>query len=137
MYSQSFINLVSRNMRILSSDHKQLKSLICTLVFLLLAFVSYSQGTYCLKLELEIGSEVGGDFEKNGRLYLFLSKNTSVEPRMQTWPSPYGGNTIFAKNIKDYDIAEAYLLESDDSWTSTASWSLNSVPEGEFYVQFL
>lgn len=109
------------------------KSLLSFLLFFVLGFCADGQESKnSLKLELEIGSEVRGDFEKNGRLYLFLSKNPRVEPRMQTWPSPYGGNTIFAKNIKDYDIAEADLLESDDSWTSTSSWSLNSVPEGEF-----
>lgn len=115
-----------------------LQPLILILAFMTFGTFGFSQvSTSSLTVELEISSEVRGDFEENGRLYLFLSKNFRVEPRMQTWPSPYGGNTIFAKNIKTYDSNEVYLLKSDDSWTSTAEWSLDAVPEGDYYVQVL
>ncbi len=115
-----------------------LQPLILILAFMTFGTFGFSQVlTSSLTVELDISPEVRGDFEENGRLYLFLSKNSRVEPRMQTWPSPYGGNTIFAKNIKTYDSNEVYLLKSDDSWTSTAEWSLDAVPEGDYYVQVL
>lgn len=114
------------------------KSILFVILISLLGLAANAQGsTYRLESQVNVSPDVNKLFTNNGRLYLFLSTNPQVEPRTQTWPSPWGGTAIFAKNIEAFDIDNGITILDDQSWNSTVEWSLNDIPEGDYYVQVL
>ncbi len=116
-----------------------MKFKLLSIVVLVLSFTnSYSQKqTFSFSANVEISEDVKEVFKDNGRLYIFLSQNPNAEPRTQTWPSPFNKTFIFAKNISGLKFNELIKIGGDDDWITTAGWSLNNVPEGEYYVQVL
>ena len=90
-----------------------------------------------LSLTIEIDSELKDNFKKDGRLYVFLSKNMRAEPRTQTWPSPAQKTFIFAQNIDDANADTGFIVDHNNEWISTISWNLDEVPEGNYNFQVL
>ncbi len=86
-----------------------------------------------LDLSISVDPALLADFNSSGRLFVFLNKNPSVEPRTLTWPSP--GNYIFAKNIADWDGQSSLQVTNSEDWISTASWSLDEIPQDTYYFQ--
>src|SRR5260221_4657987 len=109
-------------------------------VILLLALIFVVNETYGQKkiypvtFSLTVVQNLRADLKSGGRLYIFINQNALVEPRTQTWPSP--GNSVFAKNIAVFSANEIFELNSE-GWTKTPDWNLNSIPEGEYYIQVL
>ena len=114
------------------------KLLLSGVVFFLTWTSTYSQKqNFPFSASVEIGDEVKENFTTEGRLYLFLSQNPNSEPRLQTWPSPTNKNHIFARNVDVFKPDEILQIGNKDGWISTASWALDEVPTGEYYVQIL
>ncbi len=113
-------------------------NLILTIVLFLSLTNSYSQNqTFSFAATVEISEDVEELFKDTGRFYLFLSKNPNAEPRTQTWPSPFNKTFVFAKNSSGLKFNEPIKIGDGGDWITTADWSLNNVPEGEYYVQVL
>ncbi|MBN4084791.1 hypothetical protein JYT89_00450 [Flavobacteriaceae bacterium AH-315-B10] len=92
---------------------------------------------FSFSANVKVDQEVKELFNEKGRLYLFFSLNPRVEPRTQTWPNPTSKTYIFAKNIDRFDSNEVLEIGNDDSWIRTSDWTLDGIPEGEYYVQIL
>jgi hypothetical protein len=110
------------------------KSIVLNLLLLFVATFSYCQKNHSLTLSVSVPQQNRTDLKPNGRLFIFFNQNASVEPRLQTWPSP--GNSMFAKNIDGLKSDKALELGSD-GWIKTPAWNLNNIPEGEYYIQVL
>ncbi len=113
--------------------------LFLTTIILLVAFadIHSQKRTFSFSAIVKIDQEVKEFFNEEGRLYLLFSKNSRVEPRTQTWPSPKNKTYIFAKNIDSFKSNDLLNIEHDDKWISTTDWTLNEIPEGEYYMQIL
>lgn len=101
-------------------------------------FQSYGQtsGTD-FSVKVSFSEDIRSSVSEDGRLFLFFSQNPSVEPRTQTWPNPRSRTQIFAKNISGLRVEEGLELDNSLEWISTADWTLQNIPEGEYYVQVL
>ena len=88
-----------------------------------------------LDFNISFGKDVQDALRADGRLFIFLNKNSRLEPRKQTWPSQ--GNHIFAKNLSDVNPGKDLQVTETLDWTKTPDWSLDNVPEGTYYVQVL
>ncbi|MGB5358120.1 MAG: hypothetical protein WBN11_15625, partial [Eudoraea sp.] len=106
-------------------------------LFIALSNIYSQKQNFPFSANLKVSEEIKGQFIENGRLYLFLSKNANAEPRTQTWPSPTNKTYIFAKNMEGYQPDGILEIQNDKSWISTATWTLDQVPAGEYYVQIL
>ena len=108
-------------------------------VILFLTFTNvYSQKQHFpLSAKVEISEEIKELFHEEGRFYLFLTQNPNTEPRTQTWPNPRNKTYIFAKNIAGLKQDQVLHIKNDKNWISTADWTLDEVPAGEYYVQIL
>ncbi len=106
-------------------------------LFIALSNIYSQKQNFPFSANLKVSEEIKGKFIENGRLYLFLSKNANAEPRTQTWPSPTNKTYIFAKNMEGYQPDGILEIQNDKSWISTATWTLDQVPAGEYYVQIL
>jgi len=94
----------------------------------------FSQDKYHpLSINLSIDEGIKTSIKPDGRLILFISENSRREPRTQTWPA--AGNYIFAKNINELDVDEEFSISASSNLLSTASWTLDAVPEGTYYLQ--
>lgn len=113
--------------------------LVLPAVILFLTFTSlYSQKqNFQFSANVELSEEIKAKFQEEGRFYLFLSQNPNAEPRTQTWPSPTNKTYIFAKNISGFNPDETLTIKNEESWMSTADWTLDEVPAGEYYVQIV
>jgi len=115
-----------------------MKLLVTTLIIFLSWNTAYSQESdFVFSASIEVDDDLKNKVEGEGRLYLFLSTNMDAEPRTQTWPSPTTPTYIFAKNISGLGANEIIKVEHDDKWISTADWTLESVPEGDYKIQIL
>jgi len=95
------------------------------------------QSKFSISANIEVSDELKKDFKNIGRIFLFLSKNSNAEPRTQTWPSPFAKTYIFAKSMSNLDAKKTISITSESNLTGSASWSLNEVPNGEYYAQVL
>jgi hypothetical protein len=112
--------------------------LLYALILVLSLTNSYSQKpNFSFYANVEISEKVKEKFQDEGRFYLFLSKNSSAEPRTQTRPSPTNKNYVFAKNIVGLKSNEPITIRNDGDWISTTYWTLDEVPAGEYFVQIL
>lgn len=112
--------------------------ILCNLLLILFVSQSFAQAAaYTFKVNVEIDESLKENFEKDGRLYLFLSENLRAEPYTQTWPSPVQKTFIFAQNIEDADPNEGFNLGHSDKWLSTVSWTLDEVPAGKYNFQVM
>ncbi len=92
---------------------------------------------HSISAKVTIGSEVVDQFQKDGRVYLFISENLRAEPRTQTWPSPSDKTYIFAKEVSQFNLSNGLDIINNKDWISTVDWSLDEVPEGEYNIQVL
>ncbi|MCA6075098.1 alpha/beta hydrolase [Fulvivirga sedimenti] len=108
------------------------------LMFILMTFSfgSHAQESK-LTITISVSDQMKDDFRDAGRLYIFLSQNPQVEPRTQTWPNPMSRTEIFAKNLSGWDMTNPLIIGKTEDWSSTASWNLDNVPAGEYFVQVL
>jgi len=90
-----------------------------------------------LSLKISIDASQQENFENKGRLFVFLTQNSKLEPRKQIWPNPYRKTHVFAQNIDNFSPKKSIELKGTDSWTKTPDWSLDAIPEGTYYVQVL
>jgi enterochelin esterase-like enzyme len=97
--------------------------------------LSGQENTHDLTVKLSISEDLKASFKSEGRLFLFLNKSERREPRTQTWPNP--GNYIFAKNLSDFKADQILELKHGADWSKTTDWTLNEIPEGDYYIQIL
>ena len=95
-------------------------------------YSSAQEGEYAITLQVSIDEAIKNNIKPDGRLLIFLSKDSRREPRSQLWPS--NGNYIFAKNINGIDPNSSFDVSSS-GLMSTADWTLDKVPEDTYYVQ--
>lgn len=107
------------------------------ILFVNLSNIYAQKQSFSFTADIKVDKNIKEKFLKKGRFYLFLSQNSQVEPRTQTWPSPTKKTYIFAKNMNDFNANNVLKIENDDGWISTSDWNLNEIPEGEYYVQVL
>ena len=93
--------------------------------------------THDLSIDVSIDASLHETFENNGRVFVFLTQNSKLEPKEQIWPNPYSRTHIFARNIENFSSEKGIELKGQDTWTKTPDWELNSVPEGTYYVQIV
>ena len=114
--------------------NKHLYKFILALV--LFPLLSFSQNSN-LDLSIRIDDNTQTSFKENGRLFVFLSENPQVEPRTQIWPNPTSRTTIIAKNVEHWKKDETLTVNRMSDWVSTASWNLDNIPDGTYYIQVL
>jgi len=100
-----------------------------------LSFAGISNESFPLSIRLTIAENRLDSFKHDGRLFIFLSTQSLREPRTMTWPTDV--NTMFARNFDNIEPKEQIILNPGDDWMSTATWSLNQVPKGTYYIQVL
>jgi len=100
-----------------------------------LSYAGIKEESYPLNIKLTISENRQNSFKKDGRLFVFLSTQNNREPRTLTWPTDV--NTMFAKNFNNLNSEGQTILNPEDSWTSTANWSLDQLPNGTYYLQVL
>ncbi len=115
------------------------KTINLTLAFL---FCFYAQifaqeKNHKLSVYVSIDKTLEDSFEKEGRMFVFLTHDSIIEPKDQIWPNPYRKTHIFATNMTFSPNSESAELNAVTSWTKTPEWDLNSVPEGTYYIQVL
>jgi S-formylglutathione hydrolase FrmB len=93
--------------------------------------------THNLSIDVSIDASLQESFENNGRIFVFLTQNSKLEPKEQIWPNPYSKTHIFARNIENLSPDKDLELKGQDTWTKTPDWELNSIPEGTYYVQIV
>ncbi len=93
--------------------------------------------THGLSIDVSIDASLHENFENNGRIFVFLTQNSKLEPKEQIWPNPYNKTHIFARNIENFSSEKGIELKGQDTWTKTPDWELNSIPEGTYYVQIV
>ncbi|MDF1699109.1 MAG: alpha/beta hydrolase-fold protein [Saprospiraceae bacterium] len=115
-----------------------MKTFFSTLFLLFTLALGYTQNqTFKFSAEVSFDQKIMDQVQETGRLYVFLSQNHNAEPYTQTWPSPAQKTFIFAKNIDPINTKEAFTVGNDAEWVSTADWSLEEVPSGEYTIQVL
>jgi S-formylglutathione hydrolase FrmB len=92
---------------------------------------------FSFSAKVEVDQNVKEFFNAEGRFYLFFSQDSRIEPRTQIWPNPTSKTHIFAKNMDEFESNEVLLIENDGTWISTTDWTLDEIPEGEYFVQIL
>jgi enterochelin esterase-like enzyme len=103
------------------------------LVFTLTGLSLAKSDQHIVTFKIKVAEEIKSKVKPDGRIILFLSKNSRREPRTQTWPA--AGNYIFAKNISELNIDETISISSSSDLMSTASWTLDNVPADTYYMQ--
>ena len=107
------------------------------IIFLILTNVHSQKQTFSFSATINVAQDVKENLNEKGRLFLFFSESSQVEPRTQTWPSSRSKTYIFAKNIDKLNSDESLRIKNDDSWINTSGWNLDEIPEGEYYIQIL
>lgn len=107
------------------------------LFFLLLSSCQNQKNSKGIKIFLSTNDMVKPALKKEGRLFLFFTKNSDSEPKDQLFPSPVDAPYIYAINIEDFSPDGIRELRADMGWTSTTSYTLNEIPEGDYFVQVL
>ena len=90
-----------------------------------------------LKILLSTDESIKSSVEKEGRLFLFFTKNGDSEPRYQLFPAPVNAPYIFAINLTDFNIDETLELGKNIKWNSTTTYTINNIPKGNYFVQTL
>ena len=107
------------------------------ITFFLTTHLYAQKQSYNFSASVKVDDNIKELFQEDGRMYLFLSQNPHAEPRTQTWPNPMYKTYIFAENRKGQKADASLKIDSNGKWMSTAPWSLDKVPAGEYYVQVL
>ena len=111
---------------------------LTSIAFIFTLFISTIQAqesSFPINIKLSVAEDITDKIKPNGRLFVFLSNNSRREPRTQTWPA--AGNYMFAKNIEKFNANEEIGISASSELQKTATWSLNEVPEGTYYLQLL
>lgn len=133
-YQPSFINYQPSTMYIIMPV--KIKHLLLGILFLGVQINGLSQtAKKNLTIGVSFAKEIQSSVSKDGRLLLFFTQNPNVEPREMTWPYPWSPCYIFAKNFSDINLNKALVLNDFSDWTQSTEWSLDNIPEGEYYVQ--
>ena len=117
------------------------KAIYLAISFLLISgfwLSAYSQKqSFHLSVNLTVADELQESFNPEGRLFIFLSQDSLVEPRTQIWPNPQRKTHIFARNIKNFNANKVLKINKDDEFIRTSEWSLENIPAGKYFVQIL
>ncbi len=103
--------------------------------FLLSLWANAQDDSFPISIKISVNEKVKKVLEPDGRLFIFLSKNSRREPRTQTWPA--SGNYMFARNIQEFNVHEEISISASSDFIATSDWSLGEVPEGTYYLQLL
>jgi enterochelin esterase-like enzyme len=110
--------------------------LLSSICFVFIFTYSYAQeGEHAITIHLSVDENIKNGVKPDGRLLIFLSKDSTREPRTQIWPSP--NNFIFAKNINGLDPNSSLNISSSFGLMSTAAWTFDRVPEDNYYIQIV
>ena len=108
-------------------------------IYALLLFIGISLSAQVKNHELSINVSIDASlhhtFDNEGRIFVFLTQSSGIEPRKQIWPNPYQRTHVFARNISNFSSNQSLELKEKDTWTKTPDWNLNTIPEGTYYVQ--
>ncbi len=108
---------------------------IYALLFCLMMSLSAQVKSHELSINVSIDPSLHQIFENEGRIFVFLTQNSKIIPRLQLWPNPYSRTHVFARNISNFSSNKSLELIGKDNWTKTPDWKLNTIPEGTYYVQ--
>jgi len=114
-----------------------LQSLIILFVLTFSSLANAQPSKNDLVVNLKFAKGIRDAVKTEGRLFIFLSQNPEVEPRTQLAPFPWSIAHIFARNFSDISIQNGIQLDESTTWTKTPEWSLQSIPDNEYYIQAL
>ena len=116
----------------------KIKALITVALFLGLGSNVYSQNqSFSLSVNLTVAEVLKDSFNTEGRLFVFFTQDSIVEPRTQIWPNPQRKTHILAQNIKDFNPDKVLKIKEDEEFIRTSAWSLENIPAGKYFVQIL
>ncbi|KPK87568.1 MAG: hypothetical protein AMS27_02415 [Bacteroides sp. SM23_62_1] len=102
----------------------------------LITFVILSaQDVYDLTIKASISDEINQEFISSGRLFVFISQTSRIQPRYQTWPNK--SVHIFAVNIQDWDPSRSLMLDSTTEFVKTSEWTFSELNPGKYFIQLL
>lgn len=114
------------------------ESLFCLLFLFSIALSASPQSkNFELTVNLTVDKNLKSSFNSDGRLFIFMTTDPRVEPRRMTWPNPWVKTYIFGRNFKIDNIDEGIKINNSVEWSGTTEWSLDEIPEGEYYIQIL
>ncbi len=108
----------------------------CLPVFLFICCIltiTFQAESASLSVTTKISKKITYKFEKQGRIFLFVSKGMS-EPRFNTWPNK--SNMIFATNLENWQGKDFVFNETTESIKSV-DISLGNIPPGQYKIQVL
>lgn len=106
--------------------------LFTIILFLILPFYVLSQQTANIEVSVSVDEKVTPTWKEKGRLVVFFSTNGEREPVFQGTFS--AGRNGFAKNISNWDFSSKTTLSGDNTFAAS-DFTLNSIPEGKWFVQ--
>lgn len=116
-------------------QHIKLKNVAASLLFLLFFSIVVSAQTTSLRFEVKIADGLTSAPQK-GRLFVFLSRNGKIEPRLEDSDIGLNAPPMFAKDVENF-AAEKTVAVIDNSSISYPIKNLSELPTGEYYVQAL
>lgn len=111
-----------------------MKKLLYLLLFCIPVALT-AQSIHNLEFDIKVDDSVKEQFQNEGRLLIFISKNGRGELRYRTWPRQ--GNYLFAKNIENWSTDKSIKLAEGQGFMKTSQLALDAVPAGTYYVQAL
>ncbi len=117
-----------------------MKTKLKLIVLLYLACINWGLGQTSqgeLSINLTFSEDVRESVKTEGRLFIFLTKNPSAEPRTLIAPFPWAKAHIFAMNFSDLKPKKALELDKSMPWSKTSDWSLGNIPAGKYFIQVL
>jgi len=112
------------------------------LILLVFSIKTYCQEkSYALSFTISVADEVSLSFNQNGRLFIFMSTNPNVEPRLQIWPQTITRtHYIFAKSFSEWKASEILTVNDSKGWSQWArldKHTFDNIHGGTYYIQLL
>lgn len=111
-----------------------MKNIFYLFLFCLPTIIS-AQSIHRVQLEIKVDVSMQEQFQDDGRLLIFISKDGRGELRYRTWPRQ--GNYLFAKNIENWAVDKAVVLAEGRGFMKAGQISLDALASGTYYLQAL
>ena len=113
-------------------------SIILAVLIIMIALDGFCQvNNFSFSAKIKVSEELQDFTKKEGRLFIFLTQNPNIEPRLQTWPNPRSLTHIFARNIYDLNATQIVKIDKSEKWDRTPEWTFENIPIGQYYIQIL
>jgi len=114
---------------------KKLYWSLCGLFFILTTACNTYNEEHSLEVRTSISEDLKEQFQSEGRLFLFINRNSSERLYNQTWPN--GDNNIYAINLDEWKDGHTFRLNGLTEFIQTSDMKLSDMKPGAYYVQVL